>query len=154
MRGVIALVLVCHAPGGAPAHADETSLYAEALGKAGPYGLGVERGIAPQLALGVAASFAIVRDQQLATVAPYVHLDVLRGARHSLFADVGLVVVHSRLPSPVPEWDGMTDTGAGGQATLGWEARPGRMLVRTSLGVAVGEGGVAPFLGLALGARL
>lgn len=130
------------------------TVYAEAFGKAGPYGLGYELGITPRLALGLAASFAVVGDQQLATAAPYVHADLLRGARHSLYGDVGLVVVHSRIPSPVPEWDGMSETGAGGQVTLGWEWRPSRLVVRTSLGLAAGEGGIAPFLGLLLGARL
>jgi len=130
------------------------TVYAEAFGKAGPYGLGYELGITPRLALGVAASFAIVRDQQLTTVAPYVHADLIRGKRHSLYADFGLIVVHSRIPSPVPEWDGMSDTGAGGQATLGHEWRPWRLIVRSSLGFAYGEGGFAPFLGFAVGTRL
>ena len=130
------------------------TVYAEAMGKAGPYGLGYELGITPQLALGVAASHAVVRDQQLSTIAPYIHAEVLRGKRHSLYADFGLIVVHSRVPSPVPGWDGMSETGAGGEATLGWEWRPWRLVLRTSLGVAVGEGGVAPFLGYAIGARL
>src|SRR5688572_32832518 len=98
--------------------------YAEVLGKAGPYGIGYELGITPRLALGIAASFAIINDQQLTTVAPYVHADLIRGKRHSMYADFGLIVVHSRIPSPVPEWDGMSETGAGGQTTLGWEWRP------------------------------
>lgn len=131
----------------------DDTLYVEALGKAGPYGLGYERAITSRLGLGIAASYAVIREQHLATVAPYLHIEALRGKRHSLYADIGLVVVHSRIPSPVPEWDGMTDTGAGGQATLGWEARPWRLVVRSSLGVAVGEGGVGPFVGLAVGAR-
>jgi hypothetical protein len=130
------------------------TLYVEALGKAGPYGIGYEHGITPRLALGVAASYAVIDDQQLTTVAPYVHADLIRGKRHSMYGDFGLIVVHSRIPSPVPEWDGMSDTGAGGQCTLGWEWRPWRLVTRTSLGVAVGEGGVAPFLGFAVGARL
>jgi hypothetical protein len=130
------------------------TVYAEVLGKAGPYGLGYELGITHGLALGVAASYAVIRDQQITTVAPYVHGDILRGERHSLYTDVGIIFVRSHIPSPVPEWDGMTDSGAGGQATLGWEWRPWKMLVRTSMGVAVGEGGAWPFLGLAIGARL
>ena len=130
------------------------TVYAEALGKAGPYGLGYELGITPRLALGIAASYAVIRDQQLTTIAPYVHADLIRGRRHSMYGDFGIIFVHSRIPSPVPEWDGMSESGAGGQVTLGWEWRPWRLVVRTSLGVAAGEGGVAPFLGLAVGARL
>jgi hypothetical protein len=128
--------------------------YVEVLGKAGPYGVGYEVGITPKLALGIAGSYATIRDQQLTTIAPYVHADLLRGKRHSMYADFGLVVVHSHVPSPVPQWDGMSDTGAGGQVTLGWEWRPWRLVMRTSVGVAAGEGGVAPFLGYAVGARL
>lgn len=130
------------------------TVYAEAFGKAGPYGVGYELGITRRLALGVAASYASVSDQLLTTVAPYVHADLVRGERHSMYTDVGVIFVHSRIPSPVPEWDGMTDAGLGGQATLGWEWRPWRLVVRTSLGFALGEGGLAPFMGLAVGARL
>ena len=71
-----------------------------------------------------------------------------------MYGDFGIIFVHSRIPSPVPEWDGMSESGAGGQATLGWEWRPWRVVVRTSLGFALGEGGLAPFLGFAVGARL
>ena len=163
MRWVALLAIVYPAIG----HADEAitkssepealprhTAYVEVLGKAGPYGVGYELGVTRNLALGIAASYATIRDQQLTTIAPYVHADIVRGKRHSLYTDIGLIVVHSRVPSPVPEWDGMTDTGAGGQATLGWEWRPWRLVMRTSLGVAVGEGGAAPFLGYAIGARL
>ena len=130
------------------------TVYAEAFGKAGPYGIGYEYAITKRLALGVVGSYAVVSDQQLTTVAPYVHADFLRGKRHSMYGDFGIIFVHSRIPSPVPEWDGMSDSGAGGQATLGWEWRPWRLVVRTSLGFALGEGGLAPFLGFAVGTRL
>lgn len=151
MRVALAVLLLCPEL----ASADEGhTIYAEAFGKAGPYGLGYELGITSRLALGVAASFAVVRDQQLTTVAPYVHADLIRGKRHAMFGDFGLIIVHSRIPSPVPEWDGMSDSAAGGQASLGWEWRPGRLVVRTSMGLAVGEGRPAPFFGIALGARL
>lgn len=151
MRGVIALLLVVAAP--AAADPGRHLVYAEALGKAGPYGVGWELEITPRLALGAAASFAIVDDQQLYTGVPYLHATLVRGARHALFGELGLALVHSRLPSPVPEWDGMRDTGAGGEASVGWEWRPSRVVLRLALGAAVGEGGVAPFAGLLVGAR-
>ena len=163
MRGMaVVMAIACPAIAGADESITKSSepslprhtVYAEALGKAGPYGIGYELGITPRLALGIAASYAVVSDQQLSTVAPYVHADLIRGKRHSMFGDFGLIVVHSRIPSPVPEWDGMSDTGAGGQASIGWEWRPWRLIMRTSLGVAVGEGDPAPFLGYAIGARL
>ena len=163
LRVALLAAIVCPAIAGADdsitKRSDDAKLprhtvYAEAFGKDGPYGLGYELGITPRLALGVAASYAVVSDQQLSTFAPYVHADLIRGKRHSMYGDFGLIVVHSRVPSPVPEWDGMSETGAGGQATLGWEWRPWKLVMRTSLGVAAGEGGVAPFLGYAIGARL
>ena len=129
-------------------------VYAEALGKAGPYGVGWELAITPRLSLGVAGSFAMLGGQQLYTIAPYLHAAALRGGRHTLFGELGLVVIHSHLPSPVAEWDGMSDTGAGGQATLGWQWQPGRWVVRTSGGIAAGQHGIAPIVGLALGITL
>lgn len=162
MKRVTLLAILCPTLAGADEsitkRADETALprhtiYAEVLGKAGPYGVGYELGITRGLALGVAASYAVIRDQQITTIAPYVHADLLRGRKHSLFGDFGIVFVHSRIPSPVPEWDGTSDSGAGGQASLGWEWRPWKLLLRTSVGVAVGEGGAGPFLGIAMGAR-
>jgi len=164
----VALALLCAFASSSLAYADDAitkragtdalprhTVYAEAMGKGGLYGVGYELGITRGLALGVAASYVELRDQQITTVAPYVHADLLRGRKHSLYTDVGLIVVHSRVPSPVPEWDGMSDSGAGGQATVGWEWRPAsRLVTRTSLGFAVGEGGLAPFLGLAVGAHL
>ena len=153
---MIACPAIAHADDGITKHAEPSlprhTVYAEALGKAGPYGVGYELGITPRLALGIAASYAIIRDQQLTTIAPYVHADFIRGKRHSMYGDFGVVFVHSRIPSPVPEWDGMSESGAGGQATLGWEWRPWRLIVRTSAGLAVGEGGLWPFIGLAVGA--
>jgi hypothetical protein len=136
------------------APARRTLVYGELLGKGGPYGLGVERAITPRLALGAVASFAVVRDQQLYTLAPYAHLTISRRGRHALFGEVGGMIVHSRIPSPVPRWDGISDTGGGGVAALGWERAGDRIVVRAYGALMVGEGGVAPWLGVALGVRL
>lgn len=151
MRVMIAIALLS-TPAAADVH--RQLVYGEALGKAGPYGLGWELGLTRRLAVGAAASFAIVRDQQLYTVAPYVHATIAGAHRHALFGELGLAIAHSRLPSPVPEWDGMTDTGIGVQGGLGYEYRRGRIVGRGALGVAAGSGGIAPFGGLALGVRL
>jgi hypothetical protein len=141
----------------APAHAEPAAranlVYAEALGKGGPYGVGYERAITPRLALGAVASFAVLRDQQLATLAPYVHVRIA-GRRNVLYGDVGLAIVHSRVPSPVAGWDGDSDTGAGGLAALGYERAGDRVVFRAYAAVMAGEGGVAPAIGLALGVRL
>ena len=147
MRWVVAVLVA------SSAHADDV-VYVEAFGKAGAYGLGYEHGITPKLSLGLEASYVDLSDQRITTVVPYVHAEWLHGKRHSLVSDFGLVVVNSRIPSPVPEWNGMSETGAGGAATLGWEWHPAKLVVRTSGGVAAGEGGIAPFFGLAVGAKL
>lgn len=122
-------------------------------GKGGAYGVGYERAITARLALGVVGSFAVLRDQQLTTISPYLHATLLGGRRHALFGELGAVLVHSRIPSPVPDWDGISDTGGGGVATLGYE-RAGRHLAFRAYGaVMAGEGGVAPWLGFAVGVR-
>jgi hypothetical protein len=148
MRTSLAVVVVVLGLAGV-ARAEQL-VYVEALGKAGLYGVGYERAITPRLALGGVASYAVIRDQQLATAAPYLHATLVRGRRHALFGELGLVLVHSRIPSPVATWDGMAETGAGGVAAVGWERR-GRLVVRAQAAVLAGEGGVAPWLGFAVG---
>lgn len=161
MRWLFAIVLL----GASPARADELHavvvpdepgknlVYVEALGKGGLYGVGYERTLTSRLSLGVAGSFAVIRDQQLTTVSPYVHGTLIRGTRHALFSELGATFVHSRLASPVADWDGMSDSGAGGFASLGWERTGDHVVVRTSASVVAGEGGVAPWLGVAIGYR-
>jgi hypothetical protein len=114
----------------------------------------VERQLAPRLALGAVVSAAVIRDQQLYTITPYVHATIRRRGGHALFGELGAALVHSRIPSPVPMWTGTNDTGAGGIATLGWEYARARLGVRAYLAGALGEGGLAPFAGAAIGARL
>ena len=138
----------------AQAPARKTLVYGELLGKGGPYGVGVERAITPRLAIGAVVSAAVLRDQQLYTLAPYLHITVGRRGRHALFGELGAMLVHSRVPSPVPAWDGTSDTGGGGVATLGWERAGDRLVVRAYGAAMVGEGGVAPWLGVAIGVRL
>lgn len=128
-------------------------MYAELGGKAGIYGVGYERTLTSRLSLGVAASFVVVRDQQITTAAPYVHATIVRDERNALFAELGAALVHSKLPSPVDDWDGMSDTGGGGFASLGWERATRHLVLRTSGSIVAGEGGVAPWLGFAVGVR-
>lgn len=134
------------------AHADtERVVYVEVLGKGGAYGLGYEEPITPRLSLGVAASFVEIRDEQIATFAPYVHGIIAERGPHALVADVGATVVRTHVPSPVMSWDGATDTGAGGFAALGYEHRWSKIIARAALSVVAGEGGVAPWGGLTIG---
>jgi len=136
-----------------PAAPSKNLFYAELGGKAGLYGVGYERTLTSRLSLGVAASYVVLREQQIATAAPYVHATIVRGTRNALYTELGAALVHSRLPSPVDDWDGMSDTGGGGFASLGWERATRHLVLRTSGSVVVGEGGVAPWLGFAIGVR-
>lgn len=127
--------------------------YVELLGKGGAYGLGYELSITPRISVGTAISYAVIRDQQIATVAPYVHASVLRFGKHALFGELGATFVHSYIPSPVPDWDGMSESGAGGFASIGWERATRHLTLRASVSIVAGEGGLAPWAGIAIGAR-
>lgn len=126
-------------------------VYVEALGKGGIYGVGFERAITPRLALGVVASYSRIRGQDFATGAPYLHATLLRRGRNALFGELGAVLTHSRIISPVMSWDGASDTGGGGVAGLGWERTTRRVIVRAQGSILAGEGGVAPWAGIAIG---
>ena len=164
MRGIIVGCLLAFT---APTHADdgvraaaepapESSrhlVYLELLGKGGLYGVGYEYAIADWLGVGGAASFSELRDQQVITASPYVHVTALAGRRHALFGEVGAIFAHAHVASPVMGWDGASDSGGGGFAALGWQYQRGHVVVRASGGVVAGEGGLAPMLGFAIGAR-
>ena len=135
-----------------PEPAPNNTVYVELLGKAGTYGIGYERQITDRLSLGAAASYAEVREQQISTVAPYVHARLL-GRRHQLFTEVGAIFAHTWIPSPVPEWDGMSDSGGGGFVALGWQRSWTHVMVRASGSLIVGEGRATPWLGVAFGVK-
>jgi hypothetical protein len=150
MRLAIAILVLS----AATARADDRHLvYAEALGKGGLYGVGYEYRLMPWLAIGGAGSFSALRGQHVTTLAPYVHVTLLGRRAHALFSELGAVLAHSAIASPVPDWDGMTTTGTGGFATLGYEHASHRMILRASAGVAAGFGGPAPMVGFAIGLR-
>ena len=155
MRGLAAVALTIVAARSASAEpSGENFVYAELGGKGGLYGVGFERSITSRLALGIAGSYLVLRDQTIATLAPYVHGTIKRGVRNALFAEVGAAIVHSKIPSPVDDWDGMSDTGGGGFASLGWEHTLHRHVeLRLAGSVVAGEGGVVPWIGFAIGAR-
>jgi hypothetical protein len=153
MGRLLALAVLAVAALGATAHADDV-VYVEALGKAGPYGLGYEHSIAKRISIGAAASFISLEGQELFTFSPYIHGALLGEHRHALFTEIGGVIAHSRIPSPVSDWDGMTDTGSGGFLSLGYEYTRGHFLARASGAVVAGEGGLAPMIGIAIGAHL
>lgn len=136
---------------GTPARAEDL-LYVEALGKAGAYGLGYEHALTGRLSLGIAASYMRMSGQQVYTAAPYLHATVVGSRRHALFGELGAVLAHSRIPSPVDDWDGMTDTG-GGFLSAGYEYRRGAIVLRAAAAVVAGEGGLAPMVGFAIGVK-
>jgi hypothetical protein len=153
MRVVIAVAMISLAAPVARAD-DEHLIYVEAGGKAGVYGVGYELSITPLLSLGAAASYAVIRDQHVATGSPYLHATLLRGKRNALFGELGLVLAYSRIPSPVMTWEGMSDVGAGGVGALGWERTWKHGIVtRVQGSVLVGEGGAAPWFGVSFGWR-
>lgn len=147
-----AAVVVC--PQVASADVSNHLVYGEVLGKAGLYGIGYEYKLTDRLAVGGAASFAVIRDQQVTTFSPYVHGTILGGSHHRLFGEFGAVIAHSKLPSPVMGWDGMSDTGGGSFASLGWERAGEHLVLRASASLIIGEGGVAPMLGFVIGMPL
>jgi hypothetical protein len=128
-------------------------VYGELLGKAGEYGIGYELAIPHRLALGVAASFAVVRDEQIATVAPYLHATAIARGPHALFGELGAIVAHTHVPSPVADWTGMSATGGGGFASLGYEHASRHLVLRVAGSAILGEGGLAPAIGFAVGVR-
>ena len=128
-------------------------IYGELLGKGGLYGVGYEYAMTSRLSVGGAASFAVIRDQQVTTVSPYLHATLLQGSRNALFTEVGAILAHTRLPSPVDGWEGMTDTGSGGFLALGWERGSRHLVLRASGGIVAGEGGRGPMLGFTIGFR-
>jgi hypothetical protein len=128
-------------------------IYVELLGKGGAYGVGYEYTLMPWLAFGGAASFAVVTDQQIATVAPYIHATLRRHNQHALFTELGAILAHSRIPSPVSDWKGMSNTGSGGFLSLGYEHASKHFVVRASGSVVAGAGGLGPMVGISIGAR-
>jgi hypothetical protein len=149
MAIVVALVVVY--PQAASADESKNLVYGEVLGKAGLYGVGYEHALTGRLSLGAAASYAMINDQQVATIAPYLHVRILGSHRHRFFGEIGAVVARSHLPSPVMGWDGMTDSGVGAFTSLGWERRTQHLVLRVSASLVVGTGGIAPMLGFMIG---
>ena len=155
MRPVLVALLV--AASVVPASAEPTArperhaLYLEALGKGGYWGLGVEetRG---RYGAGITASATWLHGERILSASPYLGVTVLGNRRHAWFAQLGPQLVQHAIESQVPEWDGTSELGVAGQVTSGWELR-GAVLVRASLSIIAGPGGVVPWLGVAGGVR-
>ena len=127
------------------------AIYLEGLGKGGLWGLGYGYQLSERWALGAVASAWTLDGQRVYTATPFVTLYPLGTERHRLFVDVGPQVIRVSTPSPVPEWMGTSSTGVGGQVSLGYERR-GPLLVRVFAMAVAGDKGIAPWLGVDMGA--
>jgi hypothetical protein len=136
------------------ARADERHLfYVELLGKGGAYGFGYEFTFMPRLAVGGAASYAVLNDQHITTAAPYLHATLFGKAHHRMYTELGAILAHSRISSPVSDWKGMTNTGTAGFLSLGYEHDRKHVVIRASGSVVAGDGGLGPMVGISIGAR-
>ncbi len=127
------------------------SIYIEALGKGGLWGLGYGYQISKRIALGVVASMWMPDGQRVYSASPFLTVYPVGTERHRLFVDIGPQVIRVSTPSPVPEWMGTSSTGVGGQVSIGYEHH-GPLLVRVFAMGTAGENGVAPWLGVDMGA--
>ncbi len=128
-------------------------VYVELLGKGGLYGVGYERALGSRFHIGAAVSAFWLYGQRVLTASPYAGIDILRDERHGWFAQLGPKLTSISMAVDVPEWDGGTETGIGGELTTGWEYR-NRIVVRVAGSVIVGPGGVTPWLGASVGIEL
>jgi hypothetical protein len=136
-------------------HPSSSLVYVEALGKAGPYGVGYEHAITERISLGFEGSADRLREQNLATAVPYVHVTPLRHGPHALFGELGVEFAYSKIESGVARWMGTSSTAIGGVAAAGYQRDFGkRFVLRIALEVLAGKGGAAPWGGISFGAKL
>ncbi|MCA9674765.1 MAG: hypothetical protein H6709_17550 [Kofleriaceae bacterium] len=140
------------APATAAAGDRRDAAYLELLGKGGLWSAGYEHRLDARLGVGVAASASWIADERLLSASPYLGVVVRASRRHAWFAQTGPQLVLHHVRAAVPEVDDHGHTGAAWQATSGWELR-GALLVRASLSVIAGPGGVVPWGGVAVGVR-
>lgn len=141
-----------------PARADDATrvtrsahaVYVEGLGRGGLWGLGYSYALHPRWSIGAVGSFTLVDDQQVWSISPYVTRYLAGEHRHRWFVDVGPQVVHTKTPSPVPEWMGTSSTGVGAHVASGYELRA-HVLVRAFVMTVVGKHGPAPWFGADVG---
>jgi hypothetical protein len=126
------------------------TLYAEAFGKGGLWGVGYDHRFARRYSIGAVGSGGVFEGERYVTFCPYLGLAVARHGRSSWFADFGAQVAHVWTHSPVPEWDGDRSTGVGAIVSTGYEFR-GRLLFRLYAHGVVGKGGALPWAGTSLG---
>ena len=78
---------------------------------------------------------------------------MLQRGRHAIYSELGAILVHSRIPSPVTDWMGVSHTGTGGFLSVGYEHGARHVVIRASASVVAGKAGLGPMAGLAIGWR-
>jgi hypothetical protein len=166
----LALVLVLAAAGPAGSRADDVpagsdggdasggalsrqphAAYFEMLGKNGLYGLGYDFALSDRFAVGGALAYFTVESEHVFSVSPYANAYPLAGRWGALVLQGGAQLVHVWVPSRVIGWSGTSTTGVAGQISAGYEYR-NRFLFRFLASGVFGQGGLRPWVGLALGA--
>lgn len=129
------------------------AIYFEMLGKGGLWGVGADYNVTERVRVGAVASMSRLDNETLSSVTPYVAASIIRHGHHAWYVDGGPHIAHLSTPSPVPEWHGMSSTGIGFDVSTGYEYR-NRVVIRAYAMGCVGDGGVAPWLGMSIGWEL
>jgi hypothetical protein len=87
------------------------------------------------------------------TAAPYIHAPLLEHGRNRMYIELGSILAHRQVPSPVPDWMGVTHTGTAGFLSLGYEHATKHVVMRASGSVVAGDGGLGPMVGISFGGR-
>ena len=127
-----------------------SSIYLEAFGKGGIWGVGYDHRLDERFRLGIVGSAERFGGENYVALAPYLGLTILRHGHSSWFADFGGQFAYVWASSPVPEWDGESSAGIGGIVSTGYEFRA-RVVFRLYVHGAVGKGGLLPWAGTGIG---
>lgn len=149
MRICVLIVALLAVPATASADDDHT-VYVEAFGRGGLYGIGYDYQLSLHLSVGVTVSAYRMSGETIATATPYFGLYLVRGEHHGWFAQLGPQLSRITADSPISTWDGASRTGFGAQLTSGWEYR-NRIVVRSFATLTAGRGGIAPWAGASIG---
>ena len=159
MVKVIGAALALTLTGGSAAAEPEAAedrrhvVVAEAFGKLGLYSLGYEIQLHRWVSAGAAGAFWIASGRRVFASSAYLGTGGALAGPHRWFVQLGPELVHEREPA-VGSFDGLSDTGLGGQLTAGYEYRRDRYLIRGHAVLTFGSGGLVPWAGVSVGARL
>lgn len=125
-------------------------VYAELLGKGGLWGAGYEYELSHRVSVGAVGSYSVLDGERITSFTPYVSVAPVGSGHHHWYFDFGAQVVHVATPSPVPEWSGTSKTGVGTELSTGYEYRS-KLVFRVFGMMAIGRGGIAPWVGMDVG---